>query len=121
MTRRLAFLVLAVTALAFPLVAFAQDAATAVATAPAGGIPIAPILLVLSVLTAIVPFTRFIPGWGTISNVIVGVVSALTIAFTGLAATNPKAAVGIVIVTAIGAITGYLRSEKRNGVRTVPA
>lgn len=79
-------------------------------------IPVAQILLGLAVLTAILPMTNKLPGWGTISNIAMGVVGALTVAFTGLATTHPKAAVGIVLFTAVGAVIGYFRSETRAGL-----
>lgn len=97
--------------LSFPMIALAQ--ATAAPDPTPAGIPLSPILLGLSVLAAIVPLTKLIPGWGTISNIAVGVVSALTIAFTGLAQAHPTATVATLALTALGAIVGYFRSEKR--------
>lgn len=90
------------------LPAFAQEAAAA-----AKEVPLAPIVLILSVLSALVPMTKLIPGWGTLSNIATGLVAALSASFTELAQAHPTLTISALLLSALGAVVGYFRSETR--------
>jgi hypothetical protein len=106
------FAPLALAACLVPSLAFAVGNASGPPSEPMT-LPLAPILVVLTVLSAILPLTSKLPGWGTISNIATGVVASLALALTDLAQTSPVASLGALGLAAFGAVVGYFRSEKR--------
>lgn len=97
--------------LAFPLVALAQDVVAP--AADGGGIPLAPIILVLSILAAILPFTAKLPGWGRVVNGALPIILAFSDQLADIATTNPKMALTSLVLNAIGLVSSKLFSAKR--------
>jgi hypothetical protein len=96
--------------IALPVVCFAQDAAP---VDGGGGIQLAPIILVLSILAAVLPFTAKLPGWGRVINGALPIVLGLLDQVTGLAAAHPKMAATALVLNLVGLSLSKVQADKR--------
>jgi hypothetical protein len=102
--------------LAFPALAFAQEAVAAASSFDLGSMlsgmhEVAPwVTLLGSVAAFLVACSKFLPGWATKLNAAAGFVTGIAAA---LGALGPKATIIGMVLAFVGVVLGYNRSNDR--------
>ncbi len=113
MTKTLKLFTLALFLALVPAVCLAQVGTEAPVADGGGGIPLAPIILVLSILAAVLPFTAQLPGWGRVINGALPIVLGLSDQLTKVAEQHPRMAVSALVLNLVGLTLSKVQSDKR--------
>lgn len=107
-------------ALALGLLAALVLPVQALAAEAAGGLALDPIIAVVAALVGVlVALSKYMPGWGTNINIVVGALTAIVAALTDMAHTSPTATVSAILMSSLGALIGRARTGQRAAGRSV--